>query len=98
MFDLFGEFADGFFAFSGEIGGVAFGEECKEVDQVAIRDMEIDDTSAAAGAFALCGHADFANSAAADHEVALVGLRGEHVLKGGIFVIGDQIGDEFGEV
>ena len=98
MFDLFGEIADGFFSVRGEVGGGAFGEESEEIDPVAVGNVEIEDASAAAGAFALGGHADLTDAAAADHEVALVGMIGEHALKGGVFVIGNEAGDEFGEV
>ena len=98
MFDLFGEFTDGLFTFGRKIGGIALGKKSKEIDQITIRDMKVDDTSAAAGAFALGGHADLADAPAADHEIAFVGLCGEHLLESGVFFIGNQIGDELGEV
>jgi hypothetical protein len=73
QFDLFGNLPDGFFAFGGDVFGFSFGEEAEEVNQVAVRQKEVEDARSAAGAFAFRGHSGFAHAAATDEKVSFVG-------------------------
>lgn len=60
--------------------------------------MKVEDPRATAGAFAHGGQADFAHATASDQQGAFVRLGGEHALKGGVFLIGDQARVELGKV
>ncbi|HZM02437.1 MAG TPA: hypothetical protein VFC44_05400 [Candidatus Saccharimonadales bacterium] len=51
-FDMFGNLADGFFAFGRDAFGFSFSEKAEEVNQVAIWQIKIEDAGSAAGTFA----------------------------------------------
>ena len=98
MFDGFGQGADGFFAFGGQVGGVVFGKESEEVNEMPVGNVEIENPSISAGAFAFGGHAHFANTTASHHQVAFFGKFGEQVLECGVIFVGHQAGDKSGEL
>ena len=75
-----------------------FSKKSEQVDVIFIGDVEIDDSGAAAGSFALGSHANFPNASTTHLEGSFLRRSGEHVLEIGVIFIRNQCVDSLSEL